>query len=143
MLAKTGIEVHLMHEFMPPEPFLVFWQRTCSIHYFMSKTRVSGGFTQFRCRTGQITKTGYWLHTRLSHYSETFNKAIHTMSFVKRAIAKTSVGCIQGMWLHTRNDSGSIISCIKCTSIPVFASIKECLELLVNFMNKILIHETF
>jgi len=24
MLAKTGIEVHLMHEFMPPEPFLVF-----------------------------------------------------------------------------------------------------------------------
>ena len=24
-----------------------------------------------------------------------------------------------------------------------FSSIKECLELLVNFMNKILIHETF
>ena len=34
-------------------------------------------------------------------------------------------------------------SCIKCTSIPVFASIKECLELLVNFMNKILIHKSF
>ena len=28
MLAKTGIEVHLMHEFMPLEPFLFF----CSKH---------------------------------------------------------------------------------------------------------------
>ena len=46
---------------------------------------------------------GYWLHTRLSHYSETFNQAIHTMSFVKRAIAKTSVGCIQGTSLCLRN----------------------------------------
>ena len=43
----------------------------------------------------------------------------------------------------TRNGSGDINSCIKCISIPVFASIKECLELLVNFMNKILIHENF
>ena len=43
----------------------------------------------------------------------------------------------------TRNVSRGINSCIKCTSIPVFASIKECLELLVNFMNKILIHKTF
>jgi len=24
LLAKTGIEVHLLHEFMPPEPFLIF-----------------------------------------------------------------------------------------------------------------------
>jgi len=24
MLANTGIEVHLMHEFMPPRPFLEF-----------------------------------------------------------------------------------------------------------------------
>ena len=43
----------------------------------------------------------------------------------------------------TRNGSRGINSCIKCTSILVFASIKECLELLVNFMNKILIHKTF
>ena len=103
MLAKTGIEVHLMHEFMPPGPFLEFQQPTCPIHFFRSKTHVLCGFTQFRCRTGQITKTGYWLHTRLSHYSETFNQAIHTMSFVKRAIAKTSVGCIQGTSLCLRN----------------------------------------
>ena len=25
ILAKTGIEVHLMHDFMPLEPFLVFF----------------------------------------------------------------------------------------------------------------------
>ena len=43
----------------------------------------------------------------------------------------------------TRNRSRGINSCIKCTSIPVFESIKKYLELLVNFMNKILIHETF
>ena len=33
--------------------------------------------------------------------------------------------------------------CNKCTSIQVLASNKECLELLVNFINKILIHKTF
>ena len=37
MLAKTGIEVHLMHEFMPPKPFLVLLQQTCPIHYFSLK----------------------------------------------------------------------------------------------------------
>ena len=64
---------------------------------------VLGGFTQFRYRTGQIAKMGYWLHTRLSHYSETFYLGIHTMCFVKREIAKSSVGCIQGMSLCLRN----------------------------------------
>ena len=43
----------------------------------------------------------------------------------------------------TRNGSGGINSCNKCTSIQVLASNKECLELLVNFMNKILIQKTF
>ena len=42
-----------------------------------------------------------------------------------------------------RNSSRGINSCIKSSSILVFASIKECLELLVNFMNKILIHKNF
>ena len=44
VLSKTGIEVHLMHEFMPPEPFLVLGQRTCPIDYFRSKTHVFGWF---------------------------------------------------------------------------------------------------
>jgi hypothetical protein len=43
---------------LTPEPFLRFSQRTCPIHYFKSKTHVWGGFTQFRCCTSPIPKTG-------------------------------------------------------------------------------------
>jgi len=39
-VAKTGIEVDLMDDFMPLELFLVFLQQTCPIHYFRSKTHV-------------------------------------------------------------------------------------------------------
>ena len=39
-IAKTGIGVHTKHEFVPPDPFLLFSQRTCPIHYFRSKTQV-------------------------------------------------------------------------------------------------------
>jgi hypothetical protein len=56
--------VHTKHEFLPPEPFLRFSQRTCSIHYFRSKTHVLGGFVQFRCRTSPIPKTGVEVHTK-------------------------------------------------------------------------------
>jgi hypothetical protein len=31
-IPKTGIGVHTKHEFLPPEPFLRFSQRTCPIH---------------------------------------------------------------------------------------------------------------
>jgi hypothetical protein len=31
-IPKTGIVVHTKHEFLPPEPFLRLWQRTCPIH---------------------------------------------------------------------------------------------------------------
>jgi hypothetical protein len=50
--------VHTKHEFLPPEPFFRFSQRTCPIHYFRSKTHVWGGFVQLRCRLSPITKTG-------------------------------------------------------------------------------------
>jgi hypothetical protein len=49
--------VHTKHEFLPPELFFRFSQRTCPIHYFRSKTHVWGGFAQFRCRTSPILKT--------------------------------------------------------------------------------------
>ena len=62
MLAKTGIEVHLMHEFMPPEPFLVFYQRACPIHYFRAKTHVFEGFTPFRRRTRPVVETSIGVH---------------------------------------------------------------------------------
>jgi RNA polymerase subunit RPABC4/transcription elongation factor Spt4 len=63
-IPKTGVGVHTMHEFSPPEPFLSFSQRTCPIHYFSSKTHVWGGFAQFRCRTSPIPKTGVGVHTK-------------------------------------------------------------------------------
>jgi hypothetical protein len=57
-IPKTGVGVHTKHEFLPPEPFLRFSQRTCPIHYFRSKTHVWGDISQFRCRTSPIPKTG-------------------------------------------------------------------------------------
>src|SRR5688572_18014955 len=57
-IPKTGVRLHTKHEFLPPEPFLRFSQRTCPIHYFRSKTHVWGGFSQFRCRTSPFQKTG-------------------------------------------------------------------------------------
>jgi hypothetical protein len=56
--------VHSKHEFLPPEPFLRFLQRTCPINYFRTKTHVWGGFTQFRCRTSPIPKTGVGVHSK-------------------------------------------------------------------------------
>ena len=37
---KISIEVHLKNEFVPLKTFLVWSQRTCSIHNFRSKTHV-------------------------------------------------------------------------------------------------------
>jgi hypothetical protein len=55
-IPKTGIGVHTKHEFWPPEPFHRFSPRTCSIHYFRSKTHVWSGFAQFRCRSHPFRK---------------------------------------------------------------------------------------
>jgi hypothetical protein len=63
-IPKTSVGVHTKHEFLPPEPFLRFSQRTCPVHYFRSKTHVWGGFAQFRCRTSPIPKTGVGVHTK-------------------------------------------------------------------------------
>jgi RNA polymerase subunit RPABC4/transcription elongation factor Spt4 len=63
-IPKTGVGVHTKHEFLPPDQFLSFSQRTCPIHYFRSKTHVWGGFAQFRCRTSPIPKTGVGVHTK-------------------------------------------------------------------------------
>jgi hypothetical protein len=50
--------MHTKHEFLPPEPFLRFSQRTCPLHYFRFKTHVWVDFAQFCCRTSLIPKTG-------------------------------------------------------------------------------------
>src|SRR6185437_13250525 len=39
-VAKISIGVHLKHEFVPRKTFLLWSQRTCSIHNFRSKTHV-------------------------------------------------------------------------------------------------------
>jgi hypothetical protein len=62
--SENGYRVHTKHNFLLPEPFLRFSQRTCPIHYFRSKTHVWGGFAQFRCRTSPIPKTGIGVHTK-------------------------------------------------------------------------------
>src|SRR5690348_11436546 len=62
--SENGCRVHTKHEFLPPERFLRFSQRTCPIHYFRSKTHFWGGFAQFRCRTSPIMKTVVGVHTK-------------------------------------------------------------------------------
>ena len=62
ILVKIVIEVHLMHEFLPPKPFLVFQQRTCPIHYFRSKTHVFEGFAPFRRCTRPVAETRIGVH---------------------------------------------------------------------------------
>jgi hypothetical protein len=114
-ILKTVVVVHTKHEFLPPEPFLRFSQRTCPIHYFRSKTHVWGGFAQFFCRTSHIPKTGVGMHTKHEflppepflffsqrtcpiHY---FRSKTHVWgSFAQfrcrtSPIPKTGVGCIQ------------------------------------------------
>ena len=63
-VAKTGIEAHLMHEFLPLELFLVFLQQTCAIHYFRSKTHVFDGFMPFCCRTRPASKINIGVHLK-------------------------------------------------------------------------------
>jgi hypothetical protein len=64
--SENGCRGAYKHEFLPPEPFLHFSQRTCPIHYFRSKTHVWGGFAQFHCRTSPIPKMGVGVHTSTS-----------------------------------------------------------------------------
>ena len=63
-LQKTGIEAHLIHKFVPLEPFLVFLQQTCPIHYFRSKTQVLDGFAAFCCRTRPAAKIRIGVHLK-------------------------------------------------------------------------------
>jgi hypothetical protein len=44
---KRVIGVHTKHEFLQPERFLRFSQRTCPFHNYRSKTHVWGAFAQF------------------------------------------------------------------------------------------------
>jgi hypothetical protein len=84
---KTGVVVHTKHEFLPPEPFLRFLQRTCPIHYFRSQTHFWGGFAQFCCRTSPIPKTGVGVHTNTS-----FRHRNHFFIFHNEHAQSTTLG---------------------------------------------------
>ena len=58
-IVKISIGVHLMHEFMPPKPFLILSQ---PIHYFRCKTHVLGGSMPFHSRTWHVAKIGIEVH---------------------------------------------------------------------------------
>ena len=60
----SGIEAHLMHKFMPLEPFLVFLQQTCPIHNYRSKTQGLDCFAPFCCRTRPAAKTSVGVHLK-------------------------------------------------------------------------------
>ena len=63
-VAKTGIKAHLMHKFVPLEPFHFFLQPTCPIHYFRFKTQVLDGFVPFCCRTWPNAKISFGVHLK-------------------------------------------------------------------------------
>jgi hypothetical protein len=84
---KTGVGVRTKHEFLPPELFLRFSQRTCPIHYIRSQTHVWGGFAQFRCRMSPIPKTGVGVHTNTS-----FRHQNHFFIFHNEHAQSTTLG---------------------------------------------------
>jgi hypothetical protein len=106
--------VNTKHEFLPPELFLRFSQRTCPIHYFRSKTHVWGGFAQFRCSTSPIPKMGVGVHTKHEFLQRTcpihyFMSKTHVCGGFAQfrcrtsPIPKTGVGCIQSTSFCHRN----------------------------------------
>jgi hypothetical protein len=90
--------VHTKHEFLPPEPFVRFSQRTCPIHYFRSKTHVWGGFAQFRCRTSPIPKTGVGCVQ-----STSFCHRNHFFVFRNEHAQSTTLGTKLMFWVVSRN----------------------------------------
>jgi hypothetical protein len=97
-IPKTGVGVHSKHEFLPPVPFLRFSQRTCPLHYFRSKTHVWGGFTQFRCRTSPIPKTGVGVHSK-----HEFCHRNHFFVFRNEHAHSTTLGPKLMIWVVSRN----------------------------------------
>jgi hypothetical protein len=96
--SENGCQGAYKHEFLPPEPFIRFSQRTCPIHYFRSKTDVWGGFAQFRCHTSAIPKTGVGVHT-----STSFRHRNHFFVFRNEHAQSTTLGPKLMFGLVSRN----------------------------------------
>jgi RNA polymerase subunit RPABC4/transcription elongation factor Spt4 len=123
-IPKTGVGGAYKHEFLPPDQFLRFLQRTCPIHNFRSKTHVWGGFAQFRCRTSPIPKTGvggaykheffcHWNHFFIFHNEHAqsttlgpklmFGLVSRNFVAARHPFRKRVSGCIQSMSFCHRN----------------------------------------
>jgi hypothetical protein len=118
-IPKTGVGVHTKHEFLPPEPFVRFSQRTCAIHYFRSKTHVWGGFAQFRCRTSPIRKRvwGCIQSTSFCHQNHFFvfrNKHAESTNFRSKTRVFGVVSCNFVVARHPFRKRVSL--CIQSTS---------------------------
>ena len=61
-----------MHEFVPLEPFLIFLQQSCAIHYFQSKTHVFDGFMPFCCCTRPAAKITIGVHLKHEFVPENY-----------------------------------------------------------------------
>ena len=66
-VVRSGFGVHKMPHFVLPKLRLVFWQRTCKIHFFRPKTEFLGGFARFRCPEVPVVRSGFGVHT-MHHY---------------------------------------------------------------------------
>ena len=62
MLSKTSIEVHLMHEFMLPKPFLVRVNEHAQSSTLGPKLMFLGGFMPFIRCTRPVAETGIEVH---------------------------------------------------------------------------------
>jgi hypothetical protein len=116
--SENGYRVHTKHEFLPPEPFLRFLQRTCPIHNFRSKTHVWGAFVQFRSRTSPIPKTGIGCiqSTSFCHRNHFFvfrNEHAHSTTLVP----KLMFGIVSRNFVAARHPFRKRVSgCIQSTS---------------------------
>jgi hypothetical protein len=117
-IPKMGVGVHTKHEFLPPEPFIRFSQRTCPILYFRSKTHVWGGFAQFRCRTSPIPKTGVVVHTKHKFLPpEPFRSFLQRTCPIHYFRSKTHVWEVSRNFVAARHPFRKRVSgCIQSTS---------------------------
>src|SRR6185437_10788992 len=66
-VVRSGFGVHKMHHIVHPKSRLVFWRRTCRIHFFRPKTKFLGGFARFRCREVPVVRLGFVVH-KMHHF---------------------------------------------------------------------------
>jgi hypothetical protein len=106
------------HEFLPPEPFIRFSQRTCPIHYFRSKTHVWCGFKQFCCRTSPIPKTGVRVHTKNEFLPpEPFRRFLQRTCPIHYFRSKTQVWVVSRNFVAARHPFRKRVSgCIQSTT---------------------------